>query len=68
MVVLNTAEAANELLARRSHNYSSRTSGHVAHDILHDGMGLALLTYDAPWKVCTLAFPPLPAVRVLTQY
>ncbi|EPS96087.1 hypothetical protein FOMPIDRAFT_1131071 [Fomitopsis schrenkii] len=50
MVILNTAEAANELLARRSHNYSSRTSGHVAHELLHDGMGLALLTYDAPWK------------------
>lgn len=51
VVVLNTAEAANEILSRRSLNYATRTSGHVAHDILHDGMGLALLAYAPPWKV-----------------
>ncbi|TFY54441.1 hypothetical protein EVJ58_g8867 [Rhodofomes roseus] len=50
VVVLNTAEAADELLSRRSHNYSSRPTPHVAQDILRGGMGLAFLKYDTPFK------------------
>ncbi|KAH9831560.1 cytochrome P450 [Rhodofomes roseus] len=50
VVVLNTAEAADELLSRRSHNYSSRATPHVAQDILRDGLGLAFLKYDGPMK------------------
>ncbi|KAH9915125.1 cytochrome P450 [Fomitopsis serialis] len=55
VVVLNTAEAADELLSRRSHNYSSRATPHVAHDVLRGGMGLAFLKYDTPWKVARKA-------------
>ncbi|KAH9921903.1 cytochrome P450 [Fomitopsis serialis] len=55
VVVLNTAEAADELLSRRSHNYSSRATPHVAQDILRGGMGLAFLKYDTPWKVARKA-------------
>ena len=51
VIVLNSAEAADELLARRSNNYSSRVMPHVAGSILRGGLGITFLKYDSPWKV-----------------
>lgn len=51
MIVLNSAEAADELLARRSNNYSNRAVPHVAHDILRDGLGITFMEYGPSWKV-----------------
>ncbi|CCM07191.1 uncharacterized protein FIBRA_09532 [Fibroporia radiculosa] len=50
VIVLNTAEAADELLANRSNKYSSRATPHVAYDILSDGQRLAFKPYDKVWK------------------
>ncbi|KZT67961.1 cytochrome P450 [Daedalea quercina L-15889] len=51
VVVLNTAEAADELLSRRSNNYSGRAVPHVAHDILRDGLGMTFIPYGPAWRV-----------------
>ncbi|CCM07188.1 uncharacterized protein FIBRA_09529 [Fibroporia radiculosa] len=51
MIVLNTAEAADELLVNRSKVYSSRSPPHVAQDIVSDGQRMVLLPYDREWKI-----------------
>ncbi|TFK36297.1 cytochrome P450 [Crucibulum laeve] len=51
VIVLNSAEAADELLTNRSKNYSSRAPPHVAHDIMSAGQRLVFLPYDKEWKV-----------------
>lgn len=50
-IFLNTAEAANELLLNRSRIYSSRTSPHVAQDLMSDGSRMVFLPYDRELKV-----------------
>ncbi|RDB14793.1 hypothetical protein Hypma_016543 [Hypsizygus marmoreus] len=50
MIVLNTAEAADELFVNRSKNYSSRSPPHVAHDIMSAGQRQVFLPYDKEWK------------------
>ncbi|KAF8810830.1 cytochrome P450 [Phlegmacium glaucopus] len=50
VIVLNTAQAANELLHERSKIYSSRAPPHVAHDILSASQRLVFLPYDTEWK------------------
>ncbi|KZT09665.1 cytochrome P450 [Laetiporus sulphureus 93-53] len=51
MIVLNTAEAADELLANRSKIYSSRATPHVAQDIVSDGQRMVFMSYTREWKV-----------------
>ncbi|PCH35529.1 cytochrome P450 [Wolfiporia cocos MD-104 SS10] len=51
IIVLNTAEAADELLANRSKIYSGRPAPHVAMDIVSDGQRMVFLPYDREWKV-----------------
>lgn len=51
VIVLNSAEAADELLARRSNNYSGRLMPHVAGSILRGGLGITFLKDELPWKV-----------------
>ncbi|KDQ51281.1 hypothetical protein JAAARDRAFT_706542 [Jaapia argillacea MUCL 33604] len=50
VIVLNTADAADELFVRRSNIYSSRSPPHVAHDIMSAGQRLVFLPYDREWK------------------
>lgn len=50
VIVLNTAQASNELLNERSKIYSSRPPPHVAHDIMSAGQRLVFLPYDKEWK------------------
>ncbi|PCH35530.1 cytochrome P450 [Wolfiporia cocos MD-104 SS10] len=50
VIVLNSAEAADELMVNRSANYSSRASPHVAHDIVSGGQRMVFLPYDREWK------------------
>ncbi|KAF7791365.1 hypothetical protein EIP86_002379 [Pleurotus ostreatoroseus] len=52
MIVLNTVEAADELLVKRSRNYSDRTSPYVAHEILGDGQRVVLMPYNKEAKIC----------------
>lgn len=51
MIFLNSAEVADELLAKRSSNYSNRAVPHVAHDVLRDGLGITFMEYGPSWKV-----------------
>jgi len=51
LVVLNTAEAADELLVNRGTIYSGRASPHVAMDILSDGQRIVLMGYEHTWRV-----------------
>lgn len=50
VIVVNTAEAADELFITRSSQYSGRVSPHVAHDIMSDGQRLGFLPYGKEWK------------------
>ncbi|KAL6304972.1 cytochrome P450 [Sparassis latifolia] len=50
VIVLNSADAADELFVNRSKNYSSRAPPHVAHDIMSDGQRMVFLPYDKEWK------------------
>lgn len=50
VIVVNTAEAADELFITRSSQYSGRVSPHVAHDIMSDGQRLGFLPYGKDWK------------------
>ncbi|KAF9489007.1 cytochrome P450 [Pleurotus eryngii] len=50
VVVLNTAEAADELFLNRSKDFSSRSPPHVAHDIMSAGQRLVFLPYEKEWK------------------
>ena len=51
VVVLNSPEAADELLVKRAKNYSERPYAHVASELLSDGQRMLLMPYDEPWKV-----------------
>ncbi|KAF8625938.1 hypothetical protein AX17_006664 [Amanita inopinata Kibby_2008] len=50
VIVLNTADAADELFVHRSKSFSSRTPPHVAHDIVSAGQRLVFLPYGKEWK------------------
>lgn len=50
VIVLNTAEAADEIFVNRSKNFSSRSPPHVAHDIMSAGQRQVFLPYDKEWK------------------
>ncbi|KAF9464067.1 cytochrome P450 [Collybia nuda] len=52
VIVLNTAEATDELLVNRSSNFSSRSPPHVAHDIMSAGQRQVFLPYGKEWKAC----------------
>lgn len=51
VIVLNTAEATDELFVNRSKTFSSRSPPHVAHDIMSAGQRQVFLPYDKEWKV-----------------
>lgn len=57
LIVLNTAEAADELLVNRGATYSGRPSPHVAFDIVSDGQRMVLMGYNHVWRV---RLPPVP--------
>ncbi|KZT01367.1 cytochrome P450 [Laetiporus sulphureus 93-53] len=73
VVVLNSAEAADELFINRSQNFSSRIPPHVAHDIVSDGQAMAFLPYGAEWKAARRALQnslgpgPSKALRVIQE-
>ncbi|KAF9445128.1 cytochrome P450 [Macrolepiota fuliginosa MF-IS2] len=50
VIVLNTAEAADELFVNRSKTFSSRSPPHVAHDIMSAGQRQVFLPYDKEWR------------------
>ncbi|KAF8074119.1 cytochrome P450 [Lyophyllum atratum] len=50
LIVLNTAEAADELFVNRGRTFSSRSPPHVAHDIMSAGQRMVFLPYDKEWK------------------
>ncbi|TFK52653.1 cytochrome P450 [Heliocybe sulcata] len=50
VIVLNTADATDELFIKRSNFYSSRAPPHVAHDIMSAGQRMVFLPYDKEWK------------------
>ena len=51
LIVLNTAEAADELLVNRGTTYSGRPSPHVAFDIVSDGQRMVFMGYNHAWRV-----------------
>lgn len=51
MIVLNSAEAADELFVSRGNIYSTRVSPHVAHDIVSAGQRMVFLPYGKEFKV-----------------
>ena len=55
MIVLNTGEAADELLTKRSKNYASREPPYVAHEILSDSQRILLMPYSKEFKVSNLS-------------
>ncbi|KAF8067838.1 cytochrome P450 [Lyophyllum atratum] len=50
VIVLNTAEGAEELFVNRSKTFSSRSPPHVAHDIVSAGQRILFMPYDKEWK------------------
>lgn len=64
LIVLNTAEAADELLVNRGTTYSGRPSPHVAFDLVSDGQRMVLMGYNHTWRVRHPRVP-LNAVRVV---
>ncbi|KAJ3558921.1 hypothetical protein NM688_g646 [Phlebia brevispora] len=51
-IVLNSSDAADELLANRSKIYSSRVAPHVAHDLMSAGQRMLFMSYnEKAWKV-----------------
>ncbi|KIY70370.1 cytochrome P450 [Cylindrobasidium torrendii FP15055 ss-10] len=50
IIVLNIAEAAEELLVKRSRIFSSRNPPHVAQEILSNGQRPVFMPYDKEWK------------------
>ncbi|KAJ7579229.1 cytochrome P450 [Mycena floridula] len=50
VIVLNTAEAADELFVNRGKIFSSRAPPHVAHDIMSAGQRQVFLPYNKEWK------------------
>lgn len=57
-VVLNTAQAAVDLLDRRSAKYSSRAGPHFAHDLMSAGQRMVFLPYASEWKVARASLHP----------
>lgn len=51
LIVLNSAEVADELLSKRAKNYSSRPPAHVAFDLVSDKQRMVLMPYNDAWKV-----------------
>lgn len=51
LIVINTAEAAVDLLDRRSAIYSSRNGPHFSFDLMSAGQRMVLLPYGPAWKV-----------------
>ncbi|KAH9941438.1 cytochrome P450 [Amylocystis lapponica] len=51
IVVLNTPEAAQELLVNRGTKYASRASPHIAQDLMSGGQRMLFLPYGDEWKV-----------------
>ncbi|KAJ3556830.1 hypothetical protein NM688_g1807 [Phlebia brevispora] len=51
VIVLNTAEAADELLTNRSKDYSGRASPHVASELMSAGQRMVFMSYDKEWRV-----------------
>ncbi|KAF9800984.1 hypothetical protein IEO21_10235 [Rhodonia placenta] len=51
IVVLNSSEAADELLMTRSKQYSSRESPHVAFDLMSDQQQMLFMPYGREWKI-----------------
>ncbi|KAF8881878.1 cytochrome P450 [Infundibulicybe gibba] len=58
VIVLNTAEAADELFVNRSKTFSSRSPPHVAHDIMSAGQRQVFLPYDREWKAARRSLQP----------
>ncbi|KZT13049.1 cytochrome P450 [Laetiporus sulphureus 93-53] len=73
VIVLNTPEAANELLVKRSSNYSSRASPHVAQDLVSDGQRMVFLPFAKEWKTVrkslqsAIGFTPSKAYRRIQE-
>lgn len=57
-VVLNTAQAAVDLLDRRSAKYSSRAGPHFAHDLMSAGQRMVFLPYATEWKTARASLHP----------
>ena len=51
VIVLNTAEAADEVLTNRSKIYSSRPAPFVVHEIISDSQRMLLMPYSKEYKV-----------------
>jgi cytochrome P450 len=51
VVVLNSPQAADELLGNRSKIYSSRVPPHIVHDLMSAGSRPVFLPYGEEWKV-----------------
>nr|F1SY70.1 RecName: Full=Cytochrome P450 monooxygenase 69 [Postia placenta Mad-698-R]BAK09414.1 cytochrome P450 [Postia placenta] len=51
IIVLNSSEAADELLATRSKLYSSRESPHVGFDLVSDQQRMLFMPYGREWKI-----------------
>ena len=51
MVIVNSAQVADELFVNRAKIYCSRPAPHVAHDILSDGLRLVTMPYTRECKV-----------------
>ena len=51
MVVVNSADVADELFVNRAKIYCDRPALHVAHDILSDGLRLVTMPYNRECKV-----------------
>ncbi|OCH92574.1 cytochrome P450 [Obba rivulosa] len=55
VVVLNTAQAADDVLTGRSKVYSGRVAPHVAHEILSEGQRVLFMPYAREWKIARRA-------------
>ncbi|ESK98378.1 cytochrome p450 [Moniliophthora roreri MCA 2997] len=58
IIVLNTAEAAHELLDNRAMIYSGRAPPYVAHEIVGDGQRPVFLSYGKEWKAVRKSLQP----------
>ncbi|KZT04799.1 cytochrome P450 [Laetiporus sulphureus 93-53] len=68
VIVLNTAQAANELLANRSGKYSSRAPPHVAFDLMSDGQRMVFLPYDKEWKTVRRSVQGVLGINQVKRY
>lgn len=63
VIVLNTAEAADELLTNRSRDYSGRASPHVASELMSAGQRMVFMSYDKEWRVGSSTYPKWTALK-----